>query len=150
MVIFWVILRENKLTLLYKLHTDYFSLCLSVILSVLSHEEIYLNICRNVRVVPTFVIHCIYIHIYIYIYIIIIIKSCHQHRYPWPSLATPAYCPLLPTGFLGYIPYQYISAGSRFELVVLPLLALVKGSIGVYHLCAHPYFSSSVLRIWFI
>ena len=47
MVIFW---WENKLTLLYKLHTDYFSLCQSVILSVLSHEEIYLNICRNVRV----------------------------------------------------------------------------------------------------
>ena len=43
--LFW---RENELTLLYKLHTDYFSLCQSVILSVLSHEEIYLDICRNV------------------------------------------------------------------------------------------------------
>ena len=52
----------NKLALLYKLRTDYFSLCQSVILSVLSHEEIYLNICRNVRVVVTFVIHCIIKH----------------------------------------------------------------------------------------
>ena len=59
MVIFWVVLRANKLTLLYKLHTDYFSLCQSVILSVLSHEEIYLNICRNVRGVFIFVILCI-------------------------------------------------------------------------------------------
>ena len=49
-----------KITLLYKLHSDYFSLCQSVILSLLSHEEIYLNICRNVRGVLTFVIHCIY------------------------------------------------------------------------------------------
>ena len=56
--LFW---RENKLTLLYKLHTDYFSLCQSVILSVLSHEEIYLNICRNVRGVLISVIHCTYI-----------------------------------------------------------------------------------------
>ena len=63
MVIFW---GENELTLLYKLHTDYVSLCQSVILSVSSHEEIYLNICRNVRGVLTFVIHCIYIYIYIY------------------------------------------------------------------------------------
>ena len=53
--LFW---GENKLPLLYKLHTDYFSLCQSVILSVLSHEEIYLNICRNVRGVLTFEIHC--------------------------------------------------------------------------------------------
>ena len=49
----------------YKLHTDYFSLCQSVILSVLSHEEIYLNICRNVRGVLTFVIHCIHTHTHI-------------------------------------------------------------------------------------
>ena len=40
--LFW---GDNKLTLLYKLHSDYFSLCQSVILSVLFHEEIYLNIC---------------------------------------------------------------------------------------------------------
>ena len=35
-------------------------------LTVLSLEEIYLNICRNVRGVLTFVIHYIYIYIYIY------------------------------------------------------------------------------------
>ena len=52
-------------SLLYKLHTDYFSMCQSVILSVLTHEEIYLNICRNVRGVLTFMIHCIYIEHYI-------------------------------------------------------------------------------------
>ena len=50
---------SNKLTLLYK--NDCFSLCQSVIWSVLSHEEIYLNICRNVRGVLTFLIHCMYI-----------------------------------------------------------------------------------------
>ena len=33
---------------------------------MLSHEEIYLNICRNMRGVLTFVIHYIYIYIYIY------------------------------------------------------------------------------------
>ena len=46
--------------------TDYFSLCQSVILSVWSHEEIYLNICRNMRGVLTFVIHYIYIYIYFF------------------------------------------------------------------------------------
>ena len=50
--------------MLYKLHTDYFLLCESVILSVLSHIEIYLNICRNVSGVLTFVIQRIYIYIY--------------------------------------------------------------------------------------
>ena len=49
--------------MLYKLHTDNFSLSQSVILSVLSHEEIYLNICRNVGGVLTFVIHYIYTYI---------------------------------------------------------------------------------------
>ena len=33
--------------------------------------------------------------------IIIIIISCHQRRYPWPSLATPPYRPLLPAGLQG-------------------------------------------------
>ena len=35
--------------------------------------------------------------------IIIIIMSSHQRRYPWPSLATPPYRPLLPAGLQGYI-----------------------------------------------
>ena len=38
---------------------------------MLSHEEIYLNICRNVRGVLPFVIHCICIH-YIYLYIVVL------------------------------------------------------------------------------
>ena len=63
--LFW---GENKLTLLYKLHRDYFSLNQSVILSVLSHEEIYLNICRNVTGVFTFVMHCMYVYMYQYIH----------------------------------------------------------------------------------
>ena len=33
---------------------------------MLSHDEIYLNICRNMRVVLTFVIHCIFMHFYFY------------------------------------------------------------------------------------
>ena len=32
------------------------------------------------------------------IIIIIIIMSRYQHGYPWPSLANPPYCPLLPAG----------------------------------------------------
>ena len=38
------------------LRKDYFLLCQSVILSVLSHEEIYLNICKNMMGILTFVI----------------------------------------------------------------------------------------------
>ena len=34
-----------------------------------------------------------YVYIYIYIYII---TSNNQHGYPWPSLDTPPYRPLLP------------------------------------------------------
>ena len=41
------------------MHSDHFSLSQSVILSVLSREEIYLSISGNVRRVLTFVIHCI-------------------------------------------------------------------------------------------
>ena len=38
----------------------------------------------------------------------------------------------------------------RFKVVVLPLLVHVKGSTGVHHLWACPYFSSSVLHVWFV
>ena len=72
----------------------------------------------------------------------IIITSCHQHRYPWPFLATPPYHPLLPAGLQDYIPYRHRVAVCRFELVVLPLLGHVKGSTGVHHLWARSYFSS--------
>ena len=37
----------------------------------------------------------------------IIIMSCHQHGYPWPSLATPPYHPSLLAGPPGYIPYLH-------------------------------------------
>ena len=56
-------------------------------------------------------------HVYIYI---IIIMLHHQHGYPWPSLATPPYRPLLPTGLQGYIPSRQRAAVCKLELVVLP------------------------------
>ena len=36
-------------------------------------------------------------------YKLIIILSCHQHGYPWPSLATPPYRSSLPVGPHGYL-----------------------------------------------
>ena len=80
----------------------------------------------------------------------IIIMSRYQHGYPWPSLATPPYHPLLPAGLQSYIPCQHRAAVCRFELVVLPLPVHMKGSTGVHHLWARPYFSSSVLHVWFV
>ena len=74
--------------------------------------------------------------------------SCYQHRYPWPSLITPPYSPLLPAGPPGYIPYQYRAAVCRFELVVLHLPVHVKRSTGVHHLWVCPYFSSSFCDGW--
>ena len=50
----------------------------------------------------------------------------------------------------GYIPYPHRPAVCRFELVVLLLLGHVKGSIGANHLWSRPYFSSSVLHVWFV
>ena len=58
---------------------------------------------------------------------IIIIMSQYQHGYPWPSLATPPYRPLLQVDLQGYIPYRHRAAECRLELVVLPLLVHVKG-----------------------
>ena len=84
-------------------------------------------------------------HTYIYI-----ILSCHQHGYPWPSLATPPYRSSLPAGPQGYIPYPHRAVVCRFELVALLLLGHVKDSIGVHHLWARPNFSSSVLHVWFV
>ena len=79
--------------------------------------------------------------------IIIIIMSHYQHRYPWPSLITPPYRLLLPAGPQGYFLYRRRAAVCRFKLVVLPLHVYVKGSTGVHHLWARPYFSSSVPHI---
>ena len=59
--------------------------------------------------------------------IIIIIMSQPQHGYPWPSVATPPYRPLLPAGPQYYIPYRHRAAVCRFKMVVLPLLVHVKG-----------------------
>ena len=72
---------------------------------------------------------------------LIIIISCYHHRYPWPSLATPPYHPLLPVGLQGYIPYRHWAAVCMFELVVLSLLVHVKRFIEECHLWARPYFS---------
>ena len=82
--------------------------------------------------------------------IIIIILSCHQHGYPWPSLATSPYRSSLLVGPQSYTLYRHRAAVCRSELVALTLLGHVKGSIGVHPLWARPYFSSSVLHVWFI
>ena len=66
------------------------------------------------------------------IYIIVIILSSHQHRYPWPSLATPPYHSWLLAGPQGYIPYDHWAAVCRFELVVLLLFSHMMGPIYIY------------------
>ena len=81
---------------------------------------------------------------------LIIIILGHQHGYPWPSLATPTYRSSLPAGPPGYTPYPHRATVCRFEQVTLLLLGHLKGSIGVHHLWARPYFSSSVLHVWFV
>ena len=81
--------------------------------------------------------------------LIIIIISRHQHRNTWPSPATPPYRPLLPTWPQCYILYRHRAAVCRFELVVLPLLVHLRESTRVHHLWSRPYFSSSVLHVWF-
>ena len=86
---------------------------------------------------------CIYI-------IIIIIMSCHEHGYPWPSLATSPYHSSPLAGLQGYFPYPHIAAVCMFELVVLLLLGHMRGSIRVHHLWVRPCFSSSVLHVWFV
>ena len=53
---------------------------------------------------------------------IIIILSCHQHGYPWPSLATSPYCSSLLAGPQGYMPYPHRATVCRFVLVSLLLL----------------------------
>ena len=81
---------------------------------------------------------------------VIIIMSCHQHGYPWPSLATSPYFSSPLAGLQGYILYSHIAAVCMFELVVLLLLGHMWESIGVHHLCARPCFSSSVLHVRFV
>ena len=81
---------------------------------------------------------------------IIIIMLRYQHRYSWPSLATPPYHLFLSADPQGYILYRHRAAVCRFKLDVLSLLVRVKGSTGVHHLWARPYFSSSILHVWFV
>ena len=57
----------------------------------------------------------------------IIIKSCRQHGYPWPSLATSPFHSSHLAGLQGYIPYPHIAAVCMFELVVLLLLGYMRG-----------------------
>ena len=79
----------------------------------------------------------------------IIILSCHQHVYPWSSLATSPYRSLLPVGPEVYVPYPHRATVCRFELAALLLQGHVRESIGVHHLWARPYLSSSFLHVWF-
>ena len=53
--------------------------------------------------------------------------SCHQHGYPWPSLATSPYHSSLLAGLQGYIPDLHIAAVCMFKLVVLLLLGHMRG-----------------------
>ena len=71
----------------------------------------------------------IYIYICVCVYIYIIIMSCRQHRHPWPSLATPAYCSSLLAGPQGYVPYPQWAAVCWFELIDLLLFGHMRGSI---------------------
>ena len=79
--------------------------------------------------------------------LIIIILACHQHGYPWPTLATPPYRSSLLASPQGYILYPHRAAVCRFEMVALLLLGHVRRSIGEHHLWSRPSFSSSV---WFV
>ena len=84
--------------------------------------------------------------------------SSHHHHHPvQPSVRIfltlsrhPPYRPLLLAGLLDYIQYLLRAAVCMFELDVLPLLVPAKGSTGVHHLRARPYFSSSVPHVWFV
>ena len=63
------------------------------------------------------------------IYTHIIILSCHQHGYPWPSLATSPNHSSLLAGPQGYILYWHRASVWRFELVPLLLFSYMRGSI---------------------
>ena len=76
--------------------------------------------------------------------------SRYQHGYFWPFLATPPDRPLPLAGLPDYIQYRHRAAVRMVKLDVLALLVPVKGSSGVHHLQARPYFSRSVLRVWFV
>ena len=86
-----------------------------------------------------------------YHYIYIYISSCRVISTDIPDILSPLpYRPLLPAGLQDYIPYRHRAAICMFELVILPLYVHVKGSTGVHHLWARPYFSSRVPHVWFV
>ena len=116
-----------------------------------THISIYLYI-HTVFVMYRYIIiiSSFFHHYEFYFLFMIIIMSCRQHGYPWPSLSTSPYHSSPLAGLQGYIPYPHIAVVCMFELVVLLLLGHMWGSIGVYHLWARPYFSSSVLHVWFV
>ena len=87
-------------------------------------------------------------HIFAMWNIIINLMLCHQHGYPWPSLATSPYHSSPLAGLQGYILCLHIAAVCK--LVILLLIGHIWGSIRVHHLWACPCFSSSVLRVWFV
>ena len=94
---------------------------------------------------------CLWMTIYIYIYMCV----CHPQVAPSARISLtltrhPPYRPLLPTGLQGYILYRHRAGVCRFELVVPPLLGYVKGSTGIHHLWARPFFSSSIQHVWFV
>ena len=80
----------------------------------------------------------------------LIILLCPKHGYPWPSPANPPYRSSLPAGPQSNTPYPHRASVCRFELVTRILLGHVKGSMGEHHLWARPYFSSTVLHVWFV
>ena len=92
---------------------------------------------------------CVYIYIYIYNHIR---YHHHHHHYVAPSaqISLTFSCQSLLGGPPGYILYWHRAIVCRFQLVVLSLLVHVRGSTGVCHLWVPPYFSSSVLHVWFV
>ena len=80
-------------------------------------------------------------------------KPFHHHHVAlsaWIFLTLSRYPSLSSIAFSRSSWPHPVSAVCMFELDVLPLLVPVKGSTGVYHLRARPYFSSSVLRVLFV
>ena len=122
------------------------------IVSPSTFKKISIQACSSVlewKIWSIFAIHISLIVWAKFIYIIIIF-SRYLHGYPWPSLATPPYRSSLPVGSQGYTPCHHRAAVCRFERAAQLLHCHVKGSIGVHHLWARPYFSSSVLHVWFV
>ena len=86
---------------------------------------------------------------------IFVLDSNHHHvmqsaRISLTLSRHPSQYSSLPAGPQGYTSYPHKASVCRCKLVALPLLGHVKGSIGLHHLRAYPYFSSSVLHVWLV